>query len=117
MKYENPPKGYGTLKVEKIGPRFYRVLEDFVNPYQVVPAGFEFDGASVPRALWTFLSPAGEAFEASCVHDYFYTTHLKTKKYADNAFYEMLRAYGVDNVRATAARKAVEKFGQESYDE
>lgn len=54
------------LKTEKIGRRRWRVLENFRH----VPAGFEFDGASVPRLFWAFLDPASEAFEAACLHDY-----------------------------------------------
>lgn len=54
------------IKTEKIGKRSWRVTEPFLR----VPAGFISDGASVPRPLWWFLDPAGEAFEAAVVHDY-----------------------------------------------
>lgn len=32
--------------------------------------GFISDGVSVPRLLWGFIDPAGEAFEDTIVHDY-----------------------------------------------
>lgn len=38
-----------------------------------VPAGFESDGASVPRFLWSLYPPFGEAYEpATWLHDYLY---------------------------------------------
>lgn len=103
------------LHVVKIGPRHWKLIFDFDNPFQVVPAGFVFDGASVPRMLWSFLDPAGEAFEAACVHDYFYETGLKTKDYADKAFRSMLLRYGVDKKKAEVAYRAVRRFGKGSY--
>lgn len=54
------------LITEKIGRQRWRV----VKPFRHVPAGFEFDGASVPRIFWSFLDPATEAFEAACLHDF-----------------------------------------------
>tara|TARA_R110002153_G_scaffold71623_1_gene187742 strand:+ start:96 stop:689 length:594 start_codon:yes stop_codon:yes gene_type:complete len=38
----------------------------------VIPAGFEFDGASVPKFLATFLSPVGVLLMGGLVHDYAY---------------------------------------------
>ena len=38
----------------------------------VVPRGFIFDGASIPRCLWWFLSPIGLLLIPGLVHDYAY---------------------------------------------
>ena len=38
----------------------------------VVPNGFQFDGASVPKFLRTFLSPVGVLLMGGLVHDYAY---------------------------------------------
>ena len=38
----------------------------------MIPAGFEFDGASVPKFLATFLSPVGVLLIGGLVHDYGY---------------------------------------------
>lgn len=35
-----------------------------------VPAGFESDGASVPRWAWPLFPPVGRYFAAAVVHDY-----------------------------------------------
>ena len=38
----------------------------------VIPAGFEFDGASVPRPFWFLLEPMGLLLVPGLVHDYAY---------------------------------------------
>jgi len=38
----------------------------------IIPAGFVFDGASIPRAFWNILSPTGYLFLAGLVHDFVY---------------------------------------------
>ena len=65
------------------------------NEY-VVPAGFVFDGASIPKFLRTFFSPVGVLLMGGLVHDYAYkyaclkrTTgglHLVDQKKADEIF-------------------------------
>jgi len=37
-----------------------------------IPAGFIFDGASIPRLLWSVLSPVGVFFIPGLVHDFAY---------------------------------------------
>ena len=37
-----------------------------------IPAGFTFDGASIPRPLWMLLSPTGLLFIPGLIHDYGY---------------------------------------------
>lgn len=92
-----------TIKTEKIGKRKWMLLESF-GP---VPAGFVFDGASVPRVLWWFMDPATEAFEASCLHDYFLSQHRNT---AHQEFYLALLAYRVPKWRAFAAYSSVTAY-------
>ena len=38
----------------------------------VIPAGFQFDGASIPKFLRTFFSPVGVLLVGGLVHDYAY---------------------------------------------
>jgi hypothetical protein len=39
----------------------------------IVPNGFIFDGASVPKIFWSFIRPmAGDMMAAALVHDYIY---------------------------------------------
>jgi len=48
----------------------------------VIPAGFQFDGASVPKFLASWLSPVGILLAGGLVHDYVYkyTVLLKENK-------------------------------------
>ena len=62
----------------------------------VIPAGFTFDGASIPKFLRTFFSPVGVLLMGGLVHDYAYKyaclkrtnggLHLVDQKKADEIF-------------------------------
>ena len=61
-------------------PRKWRVMEDWCYPLRkdgktiklIVPKGFDFDGASIPRLLWFFLNPTGLLLIPGLIHDYAY---------------------------------------------
>ena len=59
-----------------LGKRQWEVAEDFWfkldGETYMIPAGFQFDGASVPKFLATFLSPVGVLLMGGLVHDYGY---------------------------------------------
>ena len=46
----------------------------------VIPAGFQFDGASIPKFLRTFFSPVGVLLIGGLVHDYAYKYKTCLKK-------------------------------------
>ena len=46
----------------------------------VIPAGFQFDGASIPKFLRTFFSPVGVLMMGGLVHDYAYKYKTLLKK-------------------------------------
>jgi hypothetical protein len=52
----------------------------------VIPAGFQFDGASIPKFLRSFFSPVGVLLMGGLVHDYAYKykTLLKENKKRHN---------------------------------
>lgn len=64
----------------------------------VIPAGFTFDGASIPKFLWTWLSPIGILLVGGLIHDYGYkyqtllkadkktTIGIKDQKWMDTMF-------------------------------
>ena len=80
-----------------------------------IPAGFESDGASVPRFFWRCVFPPGEprALLAAFVHDYIYRTHPAgwDKHEADYTFYLLLRDQGISPVSAYLAYLGVKLFG------
>jgi hypothetical protein len=59
-----------------MGSRKWVICEDFYytigEEQYKIPKGFEFDGASVPKFLATFLSPVGVLLMGGLVHDYGY---------------------------------------------
>ena len=74
-----PTKGKGFWKAIFLwvfGTRHWIVAKDFVywmNGQQyVIPKGFQFDGASVPKFLAQFLSPVGVLLIGGLIHDYGY---------------------------------------------
>ena len=46
----------------------------------MIPAGFQFDGASIPKFLRTFFSPVGVLLIGGLVHDYAYKYKTLLKK-------------------------------------
>jgi uncharacterized membrane protein len=72
-------KGKGFFKMILmwiLGTRHWEIAKDFeyeINKQKfVIPAGFKFDGASIPKFLHTFLSPVGVLLLGGLVHDYAY---------------------------------------------
>jgi len=75
--------------------REWRVVEEFTYGDFIVPVGFTFDGASIPRGLrWRF-PHGGRKFGAACIHDYLYRTGCVTKEEADTHFYNAMITNGV----------------------
>jgi len=78
----------------------------------VVPVGFETDFASVPRALWWFISPTDyPALRASLLHDYLYRVGSCTREWADRLFYQKLIEDGMPKWKAWLMYMAVRLFG------
>ena len=82
-------KGKGFFKMISmwlLGVRHWEIAKDFhyeLNGEKfVIPAGFIFDGASIPKFLHTFLSPVGVLLIGGLIHDYAYKyeTLLKSDK-------------------------------------
>lgn len=105
-------------KIEWIGgSKPYKLVEAFTFKTSAgeftVPAGYCFDGASVPRIPFVYARYGGRGLEAACLHDFLYEYQLCSRKDADLAFLEMMERY--DNPESPAARKtmyyAVRAFG------
>jgi len=68
-----------------LSTRNWVIVEDWKynlngNEY-IIPKGFQFDGASIPKFLRTFFSPVGVLLIGGLVHDYMYKyTACKTAK-------------------------------------
>ena len=80
-------KGFwGAIWMWLTGTRHWIVDEDWTyiidGEEYVIPEGFQFDGASIPKFLHTWLSPVGVLLMGGLVHDYAYKyeTLLKSDK-------------------------------------
>ena len=77
-------KGFwGGILMWLLTVRKWQICEDFHYSLgevdYIIPNGFIFDGASVPKFLATFLSPVGVLLMGGLVHDYGYK-HATLKK-------------------------------------
>ena len=95
-------KGFwGALLLWSFTSRHWEVVKDFeysINGKNfLIPKGFKFDGASVPKFLGQFLSPVGVLLIGGLIHDYGYkyetlllknkkTIGIKTQKWMDETF-------------------------------
>ncbi len=115
----------------------YRLVNDvsyrWDNKRLVILKGYIFDGASTPRILTFFIAPADpRVLSAALVHDYLYdhpalgngavyyvdgvqSSHVFTKKEADDLFREANKANNMDSFRTTLAYWAVRIFGRGSF--
>ena len=93
--------------------RMYKVAESVSRNGITVPAGFEYDGASIPRSCWSIIgSPfAPEFMTAAVFHDWLYYTHTLNREDADQVLYDLLRENGVGSVKAGIIHRAVRMFG------
>lgn len=78
-----------------------------------VPAGFVFDGESMPTA-GPVTGP--HCIPAGAVHDWLYASHLVDKDVADRIYQEALIAYGIDPFYADMRWRAVRDYGSGAYE-
>ncbi len=77
IKIETADKGFWkAIWMWMIGVRHWEITKDFYFSLKgeeyVIPQGFEFDGASVPKFLAMWLSPTGVLLMGGLIHDYGY---------------------------------------------
>ena len=105
------------LSLDVIGDQAYEVTkplvwEDSELVIQVNP-GFDFDGASVPRALWSVVgSPMTDGYQrAACLHDALYACEYFPRDVCDTLFLEAMKSDGVGYARRYAMYWAVRGAG------
>lgn len=101
--------------VRPLPPRaLYELVEPL--PYQggVVPAGFQFDGASLPRLTWTVTGYTPfhpKLMRGAGGHDYEYRMRTGVRRVADEWFRETIIEDGVPEDDADRMFAAVRQFG------
>ncbi len=102
LKIETASKGFWkAIWMWMLGVRHWEICEDFYYSLEgeryVIPKGFQFDGASVPKFLAMWLSPTGVLLMGGLIHDYGYkygtllrddrtTVGEKSQKWMDTVF-------------------------------
>lgn len=84
-----------------------RLLEDVVyhvggrssTDKIVVPAGFVWDGGSVPRIFWNLVDPWGKASKPYLLHDWLYNTQERSRLVSDAILMEAMEVVGVSFVK------------------
>lgn len=89
----------------------------YTDPQGVVwiaPAGSEIDGASIPRALWSFMGGPfeGKYRNASVLHDVAYDQKTRPPRETDRMFYTAMRCSGVGELEAKTMYYSLLRFGR-----
>ena len=112
-----------NLELKILGEQAYEVVEplvwnDNLNIIQVNPK-FDFDGASVPQALWSFgLSPMTGGYQRSaCLHDALYASEYFDRKVCDELFLKAMESEGVSYFKRYSMYYAVRAFGGQVWKE
>ena len=80
----------------------------------VAPPGSQVDGASIPRALWSFFGGPfeGKYRNASVLHDVAYDEKSRPWQQVDRMFYDAMRCSGVGVVEAKTFYFALYRHGR-----
>ncbi|MBR4674192.1 MAG: DUF1353 domain-containing protein [Victivallales bacterium] len=92
---------------------------DFNGTTYTIPAGFKSDGMSVPRFLWSVISPQIDAvtLEPSIIHDFLYSEKICTREEADEWYYEALLKNGYQRIKAKLVYAGIRLFGKSHWAE
>lgn len=110
-----------SLELKVIGNQRYEVTRPLIYKLAhlrlVVHEGFDFDGASIPRALWSLIgSPLSGGYQRSaCLHDALYASQLFPRAKCDEIFLEAMKSEGIGRVKRYLMYSAVRAFGASAY--
>ena len=111
------------LKVNIVNENVFVLSEDKTVEslgYSVtVKKGFDFDGASIPKWLWSIYgSPLnGNYLVASLIHDGLYASQKVSKSVSDKIFFDIMKQSNVGYIKRTSMYLAVEMFGGKDWKE
>lgn len=82
-----------------------------------IPAGFRWNGASIPRFLWSVIGGRFEpaTLRASLEHDWIYLCHGVARRQADKQFRRRLQEAGMSAWKAASMYQAVRIFGRSHW--
>lgn len=104
-------------------PRVFTLMSDLLwqvdgKRFVHVAAGYEMDGANVPRVLWSvFGNPmSGDVLPAAALHDALYESELVSREQADDWFHEAMLDNGVRWFKALTFYAGVRYAGEYWWD-
>ena len=106
-----------NLKVNIIKEDVFIILEDVTVEtlgYMIrVKKGFDFDGASIPQALWSvYGNPLSGKFRiAALVHDALYASEKLPRELADAIFLDLMKQHEVGYLKRQTMYYAVRSAG------
>ena len=109
------------LKVNIVNENVFILSEDKTVEslgYSVtVKKGFDFDGASIPKWLWSIYgSPLnGNYLVASLIHDGLYASQKVSKSVSDKIFFDIMKQSNVGYIKRTSMYLAVKMFGGKDW--
>ena len=110
-----------NLKVNIIKEDVFILLEDVTVEalgYRItVKKGFDFDGASIPQALWSvYGNPLSGKFRiAALVHDALYASQKVSRELADAIFLDLMKQHEVGYLKRQTMYYAVRSAGWYSW--
>ena len=111
------------LKVNIVNENVFILSEDKTVEslgYSVtVKKGFDFDGASIPKWLWSIYgSPLnGNYVVASLIHDGLYASQKVSKSVSDKIFLDIMKQSNVGYIKRTSMYLAVRVLGGKDWEE
>ena len=111
------------LKVNIVDDNVFILFEDVAVEslgYSItVKKGFDFDGASIPKWLWSIYgSPLnGNYVVASLIHDGLYASQKVSKSVSDKIFLDVMKQSNVGYIKRTSMYLAVKMFGGKDWKE
>jgi len=107
------------LRIEVLKGGKYQLLSPLGfkdgNILITVQKGFIYDGASIPRSLWSVVGcPMDYAYE-SCLHDALYASKIFNRKECDKYLYKAMKARGVSLITAKEIYLGVRFGGEEHF--
>jgi len=83
-----------------------------------IKPGFEFDGASIPRALWRVCGHPMECprLAAALAHDWLYRAHICKREVADQIYRAISRNAGISAFAAGTEYYTLRLFGGSAWD-
>ena len=110
-----------NLKVNIIKNDVFILLEDVVVEslgYKItVKKEFDFDGASIPQALWSvYGNPlTGKYKIAALVHDVLYASQIVSRELSDKIFLDLMKQHKVGYIKRQTMYYAVRSAGWYSW--